>query len=125
MFESKTRDIIIPQYEHGRLAGALAQVWGNENFKRPALPFASFVQGIAQHDWHYGLLDNLSISGASEAEWLAMARLGLELRLDDRVADILMKLHLRRLYAFNPTPARKAAMAVSLLPKGLGKWQRT
>jgi len=68
------------------------------------------VQGVTLHDWHYGVLDNLSISSASEAEWLVMARCGLEMRLGDPVADILAKLHLRRLYGFNPSPPRQAAM---------------
>lgn len=111
MFESKTRDIIIPQYEHGRLAGVLAQFWGNADFDRPEVPFDAFVRGVALHDWHYGLLDDLSISNASETEWLAMARKGLALHFDDPVTDIITKLHLRRLFGFRSTPEREAAMA--------------
>ena len=34
MFRSKARPIVIPQYEHGRLAGTLAQHWGNDHFDR-------------------------------------------------------------------------------------------
>jgi hypothetical protein len=30
MFKSKTRPTVIPQYEHGRLAGTLAAMWGND-----------------------------------------------------------------------------------------------
>ncbi|MDX1417067.1 MAG: DUF3891 family protein [Candidatus Promineifilaceae bacterium] len=111
MFHSKVRPIIIPQYEHGRLAGTLAQHWGNENFDRPVLDFSSFVNGVALHDWHYGFYDNLPISGADEADWLAITRRGMNLRFDDPVADIVAKLHLRRLLSFQHTPQRLAMMA--------------
>lgn len=65
MFKSKIRSIIIPQYEHGRLAGTVASLWGNDDFARPVIDFASFVQGVALHDWHYGPIDNLPIGEAA------------------------------------------------------------
>ena len=108
MFISKVRPIVIPQYEHGRLAGLLAQQWGNEQFDRPTMDFASFVQGVALHDWHYGFGDNLPILESSEAEWVAMTRRGLDIQLADPIADIVMKLHLRRLCTYHRTPERKA-----------------
>jgi hypothetical protein len=111
MFHSKVRPIIIPQYEHGRLAGILAQHWGNGQFDRPVMNFASFVQGVALHDWHYGFGDNLSIDGADEAEWLTLARRGVALRLDDPITDIVAKLHLRRLLSYNDSPERRMMMA--------------
>ena len=111
MFRSKARPIVIPQYEHGRLAGTLAQHWGNDHFDRPALNFASFVAGVALHDWHYGFGDNLPIVGAEEAEWIAMTRRGLALRLADPISDVVAKLHLRRLCSYNPTAERVALMA--------------
>ena len=69
MFKSKTRSIIIPQSEHGRLSGILASLWGNESFDRPAFNFAAFVEGVILHDWNYGLIDTLSIMEADEEEW--------------------------------------------------------
>jgi hypothetical protein len=102
---------VIPQYEHGRLAGILAQQWGNDNFDRPSMNFASFVEGVALHDWHYGFGDNLPIDGADEDAWLAMTRRGLALRLPDPISDIVAKLHLRRLCSYNPTAERVALMA--------------
>jgi hypothetical protein len=104
---------VIPQYEHGRLAGTLAQHWGNEEFERPAMNFASFVAGVALHDWHYGFGDDLPIDGAAEKEWVAMTQRGLALRLPDPISDIVAKLHLRRLcsYNHNPTAERVALMA--------------
>jgi hypothetical protein len=111
MFRSKARPIVIPQYEHGRLAGTIAQHWGNDQFDRPSLNFASFVQGVALHDWHYGFGDNSPIIEAAEAEWLAMTQRGLEMRLPDRIADIVAKLHLRRLLSYDNSPQRRAMMA--------------
>lgn len=111
MFRSKIRPIVIPQYEHSRLAGTLAQHWGNDQFDRPAMNFASFVAGVALHDWHYGFGDNLPIDGADEKEWIAMTRRGLALRLPDPISDIVAKLHLRRLCSYNRTAERVALMA--------------
>ena len=50
MFKSKVRPINVPQYEHGRLSGAFALLWGNEVFDRPEFNFDSFVQGVALHE---------------------------------------------------------------------------
>ena len=97
MFKSKVRPIIIPQYEHGRLAGTLAAMWGNNDFDRPVIDFESFVRGVALHDWHYGVIDNSPIGEANEADWLAMVRKGVEYWFDDPMADIVAKLHLKRL----------------------------
>ena len=99
MFKSKVRSINIPQYEHGRLAGTFALLWGNDDFDQPALDFASFVRGVALHDWHYGIIDNLPIGEAKEADWLATARQGVAYWFDDPITDIVAKLHLKRLLA--------------------------
>ena len=108
MFRSKVRPIVIPQYEHTRLAGMLAQEWGNEQFDCPSMNFDSFAAGVALHDWHYGFGDNLPILESTEAEWIAMTRRGLEIHHDDPITDIVMKLHLRRLCTYHHTPERVA-----------------
>ena len=59
MFLSKQRPIAIPQWEHQKLAGTLALLWGNTEFERPPVPFESFLIGIGLHDRAYGPLDNL------------------------------------------------------------------
>jgi hypothetical protein len=97
MFRSKTRPIVIPQFEHGRLAGALAAQWGNADFERPAIDFEAFVEGVALHDWHYGVIDNLPIGDAAEKDWLAMTEKGVNLVFEHPVTDIVAKLHVRRL----------------------------
>ena len=33
MVKSKVRRMVIPQYEHGRLAGTFAWLWGNHDFE--------------------------------------------------------------------------------------------
>jgi len=50
MFTSKQRPIAIPQWEHQKLAGTLALLWGNTEFERPSVPFESFLTGIGLHD---------------------------------------------------------------------------
>ena len=97
MFKSKIRSIVISQYEHSRLAGNFAMLWGNEDFDKPTIDFASFVQGVALHDWHYGIVDNLPIGKANEADWLAMTRKGVDYWFEDPITDIVAKRHLRRL----------------------------
>jgi hypothetical protein len=66
------RPIAIPQWEHQKLAGTLAVLWGNADFVRPSVPFDSFVMGIGLHDRAYGPLDNLPIGELPEEEWLAL-----------------------------------------------------
>ena len=108
MFKSWTRPIVYSQYEHGRLAGTVARAWGNELFDRPALDFDAFVAGVTLHDWGYGILDNLPIGVAPEDAWLDVIRRGVEKRYDHPTTDIVVKLHLRRLLGFHPSPEREA-----------------
>jgi hypothetical protein len=112
MFKSKTRSIIIPQSEHGRLAGMLALLWGNADFDRPALDFAAFVDGVILHDWNYGLIDTLPIMEAGEEEWLAMARRGVEHTFENPITDIVVKLHLKRLLKSHDYPERQKLVRV-------------
>jgi hypothetical protein len=111
MFKSRVRDIIFPQYEHGRLAGTVARAWGNEAFERPALDFDAFVAGVTLHDWGYGTIDNLPIGAAPEKEWLEVIRKNVEKRYDHPTTDIIVKLHLRRLLSMFPSAAREALIA--------------
>jgi hypothetical protein len=97
MFKSKVRPIVISQYEHGRLAGTLAAIWGNNDFDRPVIDFLAFVRGVTLHDWHYGVIDNLPIGEGSEDDWLATVRKGVAYWIDDPITDIVVKLHIKRL----------------------------
>ncbi len=108
MFRSKKRPIIIPQREHARLAGMLAEMWGNEKFDLPAIPFHSFLAGVALHDSGYEPFDTAPIPDVDEESWLLAQRKGAELELCDVTADILVKLHVKRLVSFKQTPARIA-----------------
>ena len=111
MFISKLRPIAIPQWEHQKLAGTLALLWGNADFERSPVPFESFLTGIGLHDRAYGPLDNLPIGGILEEEWLALTRSGFEMTWADPVADLITKLHLKRLASYGSAPARQALTA--------------
>ncbi len=111
MFKSKQRPIAIPQWEHQKLAGTLALLWGNAEFERPPVPFESFLTGIGLHDRAYGPLDNLPIGGIPEEDWLALTRSGFEMSWADPVADLITKLHLKRLASYGSAPARQALTA--------------
>lgn len=60
MFKSKVRPVDVPNYEHSRLAGIFASYWGNQDFDKPVLDNAAFVEGVALHDWHYSPRNRLS-----------------------------------------------------------------
>lgn len=111
MFKSKQRPVAIPQWEHQKLAGTLALLWGNASFARPAVPFASFVTGVGLHDRAYGPLDNLPIGELPEEEWLALTRSGFEHTWADPVADLIAKMHLQRLTSYGKAAVRQAQAA--------------
>jgi hypothetical protein len=111
MFRSKQRPIVIPQSEHQKLAGTLALLWGNADFDRPLVPFASFLTGIGLHDRAYGPLDNLPIGGIPEEEWLALTRSGFEMTWADPISDLITKMHLKRLTSYGSSSARQALTA--------------
>jgi len=111
MFKSKQRRIAISQWEHQKLAGTLALLWGNATFERPPIPFESFLTGIGLHDRAYGPLDNLPIGELPEEEWLALTRTGFEMTWADTLADLITKMHLKRLTSYGSAPARQAQTA--------------
>jgi len=111
MFISKQRPIAISQWEHQKLAGTLALLWGNAEFEQPPVPFESFLTGIGLHDRAYGPLDNLPIGALPEDEWLALTHSGFEMSWADPVADLITKLHLKRLTSYGHAPARQALAA--------------
>ncbi len=108
MFKSRQRPIVIPQWEHQKLAGTLALLWGNAEFERPPVPFESFLTGIGLHDRAYDPLDILPIGELPEEEWLALTRRGFEMTWADPVADLITKMHLQRLVSYGDAPARQA-----------------
>jgi hypothetical protein len=109
MFKSTQRPIIIPQSEHQKLAGALAQLWGNAEFELPPLPQLSVVAGIALHDRAFGYLDSLPVGvEVDDAAWLPMTRAGFYMPCTDPVADLITRHHLLRLVSGRDTPSRRA-----------------
>ena len=97
MFRSQRRAVVFPQLNHAAFAGELALLWGNAQFDRPRLPFASFVRGVALHDRGYDELDNDPIGGVPRERWLEIQRRGFGERDDDPVVDLVASLHIHRL----------------------------
>lgn len=108
MFKSKQRPIAVPQWEHQKLAGTLALLWGNAEFEQAPVAFESFLTGIGLHDRAYGPLDTLPIGELPEEEWLALTRNGFAMTWADPVADVITKMHLMRLTSYGSAPARQA-----------------
>lgn len=111
MFKSKRRQIVIPQSEHLRLAGALALLWGNADFDLPPIERVSMVAGMALHDRGYGHLDNSAIGEMSEEEWQEIARRSFSMYNSDVVSDTIIKYHVRRLASQYNTHERQALAA--------------
>src|SRR3954449_3888175 len=111
MFRSARRDVVFPQAEHARLAGALALAWGNERFTRPALPFDSFVRGVTLHDRGYGLLDEDEIGRMEPSRWAQIQLQGFHARSGDPVVDLVAAMHVHRLARNFPRPPAQQAAA--------------
>jgi len=111
MFKSGRRAIVTPQSEHLRLMGALATLWGNDDFDSPPIERSSMIMGMGLHDRGYGFLDNSPIGGMSEEEWNGIARRGFYMQYSDIVADTIARYHIRRLASHDESAERKAMTA--------------
>lgn len=111
MFRSRRRPVVFPQADHARFAAAIALAWRN----RPAMPFGSFVRGVADHDRGYGEHDADEIGAVTEDRWLEIQRRGFEPRGEDAVVDLVVALHVRRLIGQGPAFEEVAALLPSLL----------
>jgi hypothetical protein len=114
MFSSRRRPIVFPQTDHARLAGAIALAWRD----RPALPFDSFVRGVADHDRGYGEHDDDEIGAVDSERWVAIQRRGFTARSGDPVVDLVAAMHIRRLLSSRNDEYERAAFAEveALLP---------
>ncbi len=111
MFKSKRRNLIIPQAEHARLSGIIANAWGNADFERPRFSFESFVKGVTFHDRGYGRIDNYPLGEMSEDVWLEIHERSAREEFDDKEAELVVQLQLKRLVAYNLTPERTKYVA--------------
>jgi len=107
LFNSKIREIVIPQAEHAKLSGILANSWGNEEIDKPALDFDSFVEGVTHHDMAYGDNDNFPLGELSLEHWTDLTLKGTKVRFENPVVDIVTKLHLKRLLGDDNVKKRK------------------
>lgn len=97
MFQSKTRNIVIPQSEHARLAGTIAYHWGNTDIAPSPVGAMAFAAGVTFHDRGYGLIDTMGIGTTDESVWLETQRRGVYMTNADLVIDTVALLHIRRL----------------------------
>jgi hypothetical protein len=128
VFRSKRRGVLFPQAEHARFSGAIAALWGNDRFARPALDFDSFVQGVALHDRGYGELDTDAIGEVESERWIEIQRRGFEPRHENSVVDLVVAMHVHRLLSkpWNPTvavalPVPEAALQALRAAAGIGE----
>jgi Protein of unknown function (DUF3891) len=103
MFRSPS-NVIVSQAEHGRMAGAIAAVWG---LPQP-LPLESLVRGVTLHDRGYGELDDDQIGVVEPERWVEIQRRGFSERSGDPAVDLVVALHIRRLIGDDEHPARVA-----------------
>lgn len=113
MFRSKSRGVIITQFEHARFSYQLASQYGNEDFDIPNIPIESFLAGVLFHYRGYGIVDEYEIGQMSEDIHVdVLAKGGLE-QCSDPVADIVARFHIRRLLGNNNT-ARRNEIGIKL-----------
>ncbi len=105
--------IIIPQFEHGRLAGDLASAWGNSDFQRPQIDSDSFNLGNYFHDRGFGVgADNYPIGEMDPQEHLRILEDGFfKMSFANITADIVAKKHIRRLTTMRNDPKAQALLA--------------
>ncbi|MEM6530130.1 MAG: DUF3891 family protein [Chloroflexota bacterium] len=97
MFQSKTRNIVIPQSEHARLAGIIAYHWGNTAIATTPIDTTAFAAGVTLHDRGYGLIDTMGIGTTDESVWLMTQQRGIHTPEADPVIDTVALMHILRL----------------------------
>jgi hypothetical protein len=118
VFRSSRREVLFPQAEHARFSAAIAALWGNERFERPAVDFDSFVRGVALHDRGYGELDSDGIGEVPPERWIEIQRRSFEPRREDPVVDLVVAMHVHRLLSkpWNPSAAVSVPELEASLP---------
>src|SRR5207237_1278849 len=86
-------------------------------FRRPSVPFVSFVRGVALHDRGYGELDTHEIGGVPRERWLDIQRAGFGAQDDDPVVDVVASLHIRRLVREGPLHEEMSEALPALLDR--------
>jgi hypothetical protein len=113
MFRSRRREVVFPQWEHARLAAALAAVFGAS---------AEVTAGIAWHDRGYPPMDTDEIGAMADDRWRALMRAGFDAETARPVVDHVARMHIHRLVRRNhPDLAAELAarLTASLARSGL------
>jgi hypothetical protein len=114
MFVSKKRPLIIPQSEHARLSGIVAQYWGNDYIAPPPVDPDAFLLGVIMHDRGYHTLDTMPILEVGAEAWFATQRRGILQTYNDPVADTVVLMHIRRLLTETEREPDTAAALITL-----------
>src|SRR5579871_3676644 len=120
------RLVCVPQYEHGRVAGTLAEHWGNERFRMGAPP-EPLILAARRHDDGWHALDDVPALNREEcrpahfleiplAHSIAAYAGGVEdVYREDERAGVLVSMHWSGLYSgrfgLQGTPPLEAAAA--------------
>lgn len=97
MFKNERLRIIIPQQEHARMAGHIAQHWGNETFDKPKIGVEALVKGLTLHHMGYGSTDSLDFTSLTDAELLKVYLNDTRVSFGDTDAELVNLFHHLRL----------------------------
>jgi hypothetical protein len=88
VFRSRRRDVVFPQSEHARLAGALAALFRVDD---------DVVAGILWHDRGYPPMDTDGIREVPPERWHELMRAGFAPETENPVMDHVVRMHIHRL----------------------------
>ncbi len=102
MFRHKTENIIIPQYEHLKMVGLLAQHWGNDDFSLPELPTEDFITACYTHDLGFGTISNdtYEIGNMSEKQRKEVVKKCVNVEFASDTTQMIVARHFLRLLSF-------------------------
>lgn len=103
MFIRPSDRLIIPQTEHLKLAGVIAEHWGNNTFQKPSIDHDAFVKGVTEHDAAYGQLDTLSITDMSQEARREILTKLIDQDLGNPTSNIVALCHVLRLIGEDPS----------------------
>lgn len=97
MFTYKSKNLVIPQREHARLAGNIAVYWGNKHFDLPRIPLSTVVKGITFHQNGYDTFDINPVGEMSEDILYRVFENDFNVDMKDQNAELVNMFHQFRL----------------------------
>lgn len=102
MFRHKQENIIIPQFEHLKMVGLLAQHWGNAEFSLPELPREDFITACYTHDLGFGTISNdtYEIGNMSKQQRIEVVKKCVSVEFANDITRMIVARHFLRLLSF-------------------------